>query len=194
MTEVLVLNIDFQPTGRMSWQRAITQWVKGRVEIIDSYEDRDVKSVTFSMKMPAVVRELTRYKRKNAVKFSRENVYTRDKGTCQYCAQPVPRVHATYDHVIPRDQGGKTKWDNIVIACFDCNQCKRNKNVSCGSKDCSKCQGRRKLMVPLRAPAKPKSLPNTIRLTFTWRKGMPEQWKNWLYDMRYWHSELDEET
>lgn len=179
MTEVLVLNIDFQPTGKVSWQRAITQWFKGRVEIIDSYEDRDIKSVTCSMKMPAVVRELTRYKKKNAIRFSRENVYTRDKGRCQYCSVVLPRPKATYDHVIPREQGGKTKWDNIVIACYDCNQKKRNRTPE---------QARMRL---LSVPSRPKSLPNTLRLTFTWQKGMPEQWKNWLYDVRYWHSELE---
>jgi 5-methylcytosine-specific restriction endonuclease McrA len=181
MTDVLVLNIDYQPTGRMTWQRAITQWVKGRIEIIDSYEDKDIKSVTFSMKMPAVVRELTRYRRKNAVKFSRENVYTRDKGRCQYCGEVVPRVKATYDHVLPRDLGGKTKWDNIVIACFECNQRKRNRTPE---------QANMRL---LSKPVKPKHLPNTVRLTFTWQKGMPDQWKNWIYDVKYWHSEIEQE-
>lgn len=179
MTEVLVLNIDYQPTSKMSWQRAITQWFKNRVEIIDSYEDRDINSVTFSMKMPAVVRELTRYKRKNAIKFSRENVYTRDKGKCQYCARNVTRAQATYDHVLPRDLGGKTKWENIVIACLECNQRKRNRTPE-GAK-----------MQLSSIPVKPKQLPNTIRLTFTWQNGMPEKWKNWLYDIRYWHSELE---
>ena len=25
------------------------------------------------------------------------------------------------DHVIPRDQGGKTSWENIVTSCIKCN-------------------------------------------------------------------------
>lgn len=178
--ETLVLDINYQPTGRMSWERAITQWVKGKVEIIESYEDREIKSVTFSMKMPAVVRELTKYYRKNAVKFSRENVYTRDKGRCQYCATPVTRAHATYDHVIPRDHGGKTKWDNIVIACFACNQKKRNRTPEQA--------GMRLLSIP----TKPKSLPNTFRLTLTWKKGMPKEWQSFLMDHMYWNGSLDE--
>lgn len=182
MTEVLVLDIDFQPASKMSWQRAVTQWFKNRVEIVASYEDRDIKSVTFSMKMPAVVRELSRYRRKNAIKFSRENVYMRDKGKCQYCNQDVPRPKATYDHVIPRDLGGKTKWDNIVIACFECNQKKRNRTPE---------QARMKL---LSEPVKPKSLPNSLRLTFTWKKGDPPEWKDWLASVSYWHQEIDTET
>lgn len=180
--ETLVLDINYQPTGQITWQRAVTQWVKGRVEIIESYEGRDIKSVTFSMKMPAVVRELTRYRKQNAVKFSRENVYTRDKGKCQYCGNKVPRAKSTYDHVIPREQNGKTKWENIVIACFACNQRKRNRTPEQA--------GMRLLSVPV----KPASLPATIRMTVTWKKNFPPQWKDWLASAGYWHGELEEET
>ena len=27
----------------------------------------------------------------------------------------------TFDHVIPRSQGGKTNWTNVVAACRPCN-------------------------------------------------------------------------
>jgi 5-methylcytosine-specific restriction endonuclease McrA len=155
--------------------------MNGKVQIVESYEDRDIKSVTMSIKMPAVVRELVYYKRKNAVKFSRENVYARDKGKCQYCGIHLSRPKVTYDHVIPSDFGGKTTWTNIVIACFSCNQVKRNRTPE---------QAKMKL---LSKPEKPKKLPNTLNITFTWHKGMPEQWKNWLYDVKYWHTPIDEE-
>ncbi len=42
------------------------------------------------------------------------------------------------------------------------------------------------------APVKPKHLPDVLRLTFTYQKGMPESWRNWLRDIAYWHGELDE--
>jgi 5-methylcytosine-specific restriction endonuclease McrA len=174
--ETLVLDINYQPMGRMSWERAITQWVKGKIEILESYENRDIKSVTFSMKMPAVVRELTKCKKKNALKFSRENVYIRDKGRCQYCNVQIPRPESTYDHVIPRGQGGKTKWENIVIACYPCNQRKRNRTPE---------QANMRL---LSKPEKPKTLPSTLRITLQWNKGMPIEWKDWLVTTGYWHS------
>lgn len=180
--ETLVLDFNYQPAGKIHWHRAITQWFKGKVEILESYENRDIKSVTFVMKMPAVVRELTKYKKKNAVKFSRENVYTRDKGRCQYCSKKVPRAEVTYDHVLPRSQGGKTKWENIVIACLHCNQRKSNKTPEQAS------------MRLLTAPIKPKSLPDTFRFTVTWKNGMPPEWRDWLASAGYWHSELEEES
>lgn len=193
MMETLVLNTAWQPVSRISWQRAITQWVKGKVEIIDSYEDRTIASATIEMQMPCIVRELTgMISKKKAIKFSRENVYTRDKGMCQYCRKKVPRAVATYDHVIPRTQGGKTKWTNVVISCFDCNQCKKDRQTSCGKENCTKCHGVRRPMRPAVAPIKPKSLPNTIRFTFVWKKDMPYQWRDYLYDIKYWHSQLDE--
>lgn len=177
--ETLVLDFNYQPSGKLSWERAVTQWYKGRVEILESYADREVKSVSFSMKMPAVVRELTRYRRKNAVKFSPENVYIRDRGRCQYCNQVIARQKATYDHVLPRSQGGKTKWDNIVISCLTCNQKKRNRTPE---------QAGMKLLTD---PVHPTSLPNVSRLKFIWRKGMPDEWKSCLMSIGYCFEELE---
>jgi hypothetical protein len=32
-----------------------------------------------------------------------------------------------------------------------------------------------------------------LRLTFSWNKGMPDTWKNWLRDLTYWHGSLEED-
>jgi 5-methylcytosine-specific restriction endonuclease McrA len=42
---------------------------------------------------------------------------------CAYCGKPAKTV----DHVRPKAQGGKTKWDNTVSACFPCNNKKDNR-------------------------------------------------------------------
>jgi 5-methylcytosine-specific restriction endonuclease McrA len=36
----------------------------------------------------------------------------------------------SFDHVIPRNQGGKTNWLNIVIACHACNSKKGARHPS----------------------------------------------------------------
>jgi len=166
--ETLVLDFNFQPAGHISWDRAITQWCKGKVEIIQSYEDRDIRSASFVIKMPAVVRELTRYRKKSVIKFSRENVYMRDKGRCQYCNVSVAKYEATYDHVVPRRAGGKTQWENIVIACHACNQKKGSLTPS---------QAGLRL---LSTPVKPKTLPFSMRFMLIWRNDLPIEWKDWL--------------
>jgi 5-methylcytosine-specific restriction endonuclease McrA len=179
--DTLLLSHAYEPVDRISWQRAITLWWADKVEILEEYEDREIRSVTFAMRMPSVVRFLTAFRsKKRSVKFSRENVYTRDKGACQYCGKKVLRMEATYDHVIPRMLGGETRWDNVVIACVLCNQKKGGRTPQ---------QAGMKLHV---TPVKPKSLPPTLRITLTFNKGMPLTWKQYLLDMQYWHGNLEE--
>src|SRR5262245_7675318 len=147
--DTLVLNAGYEPVARVGWQRAVTLLFLGKVEVVEEYEDKEVHSVTFALRMPSVVRFLRaiRGAKKLGLKFSRENVYLRDHGRCQYCQRKVPRHEATYDHVLPRSQGGHTSWENVVIACLPCNQKKGGRTPE---------QARMILRV---APAKPKRLP-----------------------------------
>jgi len=59
--------------------------------------------------------------------FTRKNVYERDIGTCCYCGTHVSLSKFTYDHVVPRAQGGYTNWLNIVTCCLKCNSRKANR-------------------------------------------------------------------
>ncbi len=180
--QTLVLNASWQPVARVPWQRAITLLFLGKVEVVEEYEDQKIRSVTFEVKMPSVVRFLRMLKhRKPVMRFSRENVFARDHGQCQYCTRRVTRAEATYDHVVPRSQGGGTHWTNIVIACVPCNQRKGGRTPD---------QAKMKLKV---VPVKPTRLPDTLRLTFAFQKGMPSTWSNWLRDMTYWHGSLEED-
>lgn len=181
MSETLVLSQSYEPVARVSWQRAITLIWEGKVEVVEEYENWTVKSVTLEFKVPSVIRFLKKvFGRKRVVKFSRENVYARDNGRCQYCATKVSRAEGTYDHVTPRAQGGQTNWTNIVISCVPCNQKKGGRTPE---------QAKMHL---LSQPVKPKKLPDTVRLTFTYQKGMPLGWRNWLRDVAYWNGALDE--
>jgi 5-methylcytosine-specific restriction endonuclease McrA len=57
-----------------------------------------------------------------SVKFSRGQIFLRDRNTCQYCAKQLPRQKLNLDHVLPRTQGGKTTWENVVTSCHPCNR------------------------------------------------------------------------
>lgn len=61
------------------------------------------------------------------VKFSRQNVFERDDYTCQYCGRHYHEGELNLDHVIPRDRGGRTTWENIVTSCVHCNTRKANR-------------------------------------------------------------------
>lgn len=177
--DTLVLSAAYEPMERVSWQRAMTLWITGRVEVVEEYEDRYVRTVSVRFNMPSVVRFVSALRRrKKGVKFSRENVYARDKGRCQYCGERVPRHAATYDHVVPRSRGGTTRWENIVIACMPCNQLK-----GCRTPE----QAGMPLMVE---PVKPRSLPDFWKVCITYDKSMPTTWRQYLTDMSYWYGEL----
>ena len=178
--ETLVLDTSYIPVARVHWQRAVTLLFMGKVEVIEEYGDRAIKSVTFSIQMPSIVRFVRAVKgKRRAVKFSRENVFARDSGKCQYCGLKLARPEATYDHVVPRAQGGLTTWDNVVICCVPCNRKKGCRTpVQAG-------------MTLLSTPVRPKKLSDHVRVTVMWRKGDPECWLQWLSSYRYWNDELE---
>ncbi len=61
------------------------------------------------------------------IKFSRRNVFDRDKNQCQYCAKKFHRDLLSMDHVIPKSRGGPSSFTNIVTACKACNAFKDNR-------------------------------------------------------------------
>lgn len=198
MSEVLVLSQSYEPVDRIDWQRAITLLYEGKVEVVSSYDDRVVHSVTVEFKVPSIVRFLHRTPtRKRGIKFSRDSVYARDHGRCQYCGNTVPRAVATYDHVIPRVQGGGTRWENVVICCKKCNQAKGGRTPKQAGMRLQGCKVQGCVNHMTAGPIKPKKLPDSMLLTFSWNKGMPAAWRDYLRDaaasVEYWHGELDQD-
>jgi len=171
MDRTLLLNQGFEPVATISWRRAVCLLTLGKVEVVEEY-DRDVRSVYLVIKMPAVVRLISRLRRnRQQVKFSRQNVLARDRWRCQYCGQKKRTTELTYDHVVPRSQGGKTSWENIVTACEDCNARKANRTPQ---------QAGMKLRS---RPVRPNWVPVfVIPLTGS----VPDQWASYLY----WHAEI----
>ena len=53
--------------------------------------------------------------------FTKTSIYFRDHGKCTYCGQHVILSNASFDHVVPRSKGGKSTWENLVLACKRCN-------------------------------------------------------------------------
>src|SRR6185503_6000744 len=88
MENVLLLSRDFQPLKVISWQRAITLLTLDKIEVLENH-DKEIRSATVVMKIPAVVRLLGIFKRTRnlKVRFSRLNVFARDNYKCQYCAE-----------------------------------------------------------------------------------------------------------
>jgi 5-methylcytosine-specific restriction endonuclease McrA len=168
----LVLSQAYEPVKVISWRRALTLLTLGKVEVLEEH-DWSIRTVTVVIKAPAVVRLLRTFRRrKQVVKFSRVNIYARDKYACQYCREKKPIAELTYDHVVPRRFGGRTTWTNIVTACQACNLRKGARTpVQAG--------------MPLRAaPVRPDWVP-AVAITVSLHSA-PDAWRDYLY----WTGEL----
>jgi len=175
MSRTLVLDLGYQPHRIVSWQRAVTMLFQGKVEVVEEYDEEIYSGMTLTLRMPAVVRLLRKVARKKAVKFSRMNVLTRDDWTCQYCGKHLPTHKLNYDHVIPKSQGGKTVWENIVTSCIPCNDKKGGRTPQ---------QAGMRLR---KTPVKPRSLP-VVAFHVDASDSIPDAWRNFIY----WHGALDE--
>ena len=174
MEQVLLLNITYEPLKIINWKKAITLLILGKVEVLEEYRT-EVRSVSFTIRLPSVVRLLRMVKRpKTAVKFSRQNIYARDKYKCQYCGKKYASEELTYDHVIPKSRGGKTEWTNIVTCCVECNRKKGGRTPEEAG------------MKLIRKPLKPTWIP-ALRVTIGFRE-VPQSWRDYLY----WNVELIE--
>ncbi|MDY6790922.1 MAG: HNH endonuclease [Thermodesulfobacteriota bacterium] len=47
------------------------------------------------------------------------------KGICHYCKRPTPAKELTMDHIVPVSRGGKSTKGNVVPACKECNNKKK---------------------------------------------------------------------
>ena len=193
-TKVLVLNRNFLPVHVTSVRRAFSLLYQGVAEAVDdqyrtfdfdswsalssSMHDDTIGMVDRIIRVPRVILLLT-YDRipKRQVRFNRFNVYARDRNTCQYCGQRLPRVELNLDHVIPRSQGGTSMWENIVCSCHACNRRKGGRTP------------REAGMRLLHPPRRPEWTPFMLE-TFSLRR-----YREWLpflstVDAAYWNTEL----
>lgn len=154
--DTLVLNCAYMPINIVSWQEAVCLWVSNKAEIISSYEDRllntgytyvkrlekewkhrydeNLENWQTAMNMPSVIRLYEFVRPKKNLKFykpfTRANLLERDGKKCQYCGHTLTLSKMTFDHVIPKCQGGLTRWENIVCSCLKCNSKKGGKTPS----------------------------------------------------------------
>src|SRR6187401_1966344 len=178
MEQTLLLNATYEPLKVVNWQKAITLLCQGKVEVISVY-DREIRAVSFSIKLPSVIR-LLRYikikRRFDYVPFSRANIYARDNHSCQYCGEGFPTSELTFDHVVPVAHGGRKDWENIVTCCITCNRRKGGRTPEQAG------------MRLIRHPRRPDRVP-AIRITFGIRNA-PDSWRD--YD--YWNVKLDDDS
>lgn len=124
---VLVLNQDYSPLTVCTVQRAFLLIFLEKAELVAPKKDKKLRSISHSFPFPSVVKikQYVNIPYKGVV-MSRQNIFKRDHGKCQYCGTSKD---LTLDHVIPRSKGGKSTWTNLVTACKRCNSLKGDYSV-----------------------------------------------------------------
>ena len=105
-----------------------TAWFEHSKDVESIAGARVVRTVNQSVIVPSVLL-LKGFDRilLQEMKFNRQNLLERDDYRCQYCGKNLPAKELNMDHVIPRDRGGGTSWENVVISCIRCNSKKSNR-------------------------------------------------------------------
>jgi len=193
--QVLVLNRLGQAVNICTPERAVYLLYQGHAAAIDAndgsfntldlnqwidhsqtYEGKDCyKTVSLKFRIPKVILLLMfdGLPRKE-VKLTRQSVFERDDYTCQYCGDRFERKDLNLDHVLPRDKGGQTTWENIVCSCIPCNSKKGNRTPI---------QAKMQLM---KRPKRPKWKP----LLHIYHHRIPEEsWRHFL-DIDSWKVEF----
>jgi 5-methylcytosine-specific restriction endonuclease McrA len=197
--QVLVLNRLWQAVNVCSARRALALLFEGHAQVVFDAPDGSfetysfgqwkdfsqqaphpecIRTVSFRIRVPRVIL-LLMFDRlpKKEVKFTRHSIFERDKDTCQYCGRTCERRDLNLDHVIPRDRGGPTSWENIVCSCIECNTRKSNRTPH---------EARMGL---IRKPKRPRWRPFVqVNLGLQCH----DSWKHFL-DLAYWNVELGEE-
>src|SRR3989449_5494134 len=137
-TGVLVLNRLFQAIQITSVRRAFCLLYKGEVRAVapdyTTYDWEDWKDIppqgddefiatpSFRVRIPRVVL-LLHFDRlpRHDVRFTRKNIFFRDRNRCQYCGGKYQTRDLNLDHVVPLSRGGKSTWENVVCCWIACN-------------------------------------------------------------------------
>jgi 5-methylcytosine-specific restriction endonuclease McrA len=199
---VLVLNRLWQAVNVCSARRALTLLFEGRAQVVyetpsgsfqtydfgewkdfsveqENHQEDQINTISFRIGIPKVILLMV-YDRfpKKEVKFTRHNIFERDRNQCQYCGKVLERKLLNLDHVVPRDRGGPTTWENIVCSCIPCNTRKANRTPPEAG------------MHLIRKPKRPKWRP-FVQVNFTINGH--SSWRHFL-DIAYWNVEIGEDV
>ena len=126
-TQVLLLNQSYEPLQICNMRRAIILIFLGKAHSVEQYDD-EIRSVSYSMKMPAVIRIFNYINLpRNSIVLTRKNILKRDSQSCQYCG--TKNSPLTVDHITPKVKGGKDSRENLTTAWVSCNNKKGNRTL-----------------------------------------------------------------
>lgn len=132
MKQVLQLDLSGMPRHWLSLEDAVLLYSKSKVR----WELGEEKLVmrggvnSFGVRSelllaPMVATDMHRSKReRRSPVLANPLLFRRDDYLCMYCGYKFSSRQLTRDHIVPRVQGGRDCWTNVVTACQRCNHFK----------------------------------------------------------------------
>ncbi len=136
-TTVLVLNRNWQAVGVKTPAEAFGMMAAGNATALEIRgedfmspvrwedwldlpvrdNDHSIGTVHGPVRVPTVL-VLARFDKvpKRRPKFCAKAIWERDGGICQYTGRKLKPSEGNIDHVVPVSRGGKSTWDNCVLA------------------------------------------------------------------------------
>jgi len=192
---VLVLNRLYQAVQVTGVRRGFRLFYAGRARAVGpdfatydfenwcdlpaGVDDEVIRTPRRTIRVPRVI-QLVHYDRlpRREVRFTRRNIFFRDRNRCQFCGKVFAQRDLNLDHVVPLSRGGSSTWENVVCACVACNSRKGDRMPHEAG------------MSLVRAPRRPVAHPV---LRAGWIGPPYEEWRTFL-DEAYWNVELGEEV
>jgi 5-methylcytosine-specific restriction endonuclease McrA len=182
--KTLVLNADFRPLAvyplsLITARAAVEAVLSDSAAVVEEW-DAVFRSPSTTVRVPKTI-ALREFAHVSAEpKFCRRSVLLRDRFCCQYCGDRFESEELTFDHVTPRSRGGQTTWENILMACVNCNALKRDSMPAYSAR---KGQG---MMRPLKVPRRP----TTAELLRAGLEFLDNETRETWGDFLYWSAPL----
>lgn len=120
---VLVLNASYEPLHKVDVRHAVRMLVRGVAVVEEAVEGRRIGHFPLPRVLRLVRYVAMRWRHGSRPAWGKRGLRRRDGGLCAYCGGRGNTV----DHVLPQSRGGRSTWENTVLACGPCNNRKRDR-------------------------------------------------------------------
>lgn len=132
---IILVNSSMQALAKISWQKAARLIAGSEISIDGKLKVVGIGDVVKTVTTPNRtfnIHEIIKISSQDdypgailqrRVRVTHRRILERDNHLCAYCGDNA----TTVDHIMPKSRGGGNTWDNLIAACFPCNNKKDNK-------------------------------------------------------------------
>ena len=130
---ILSLDKGGRPVEWLHWKKAVGYMVTGQViwgfgdSVMSVNGGHNCSGERTVVELPPIMSIKgadASHVERESIALTNKALFERDNHQCLYCGEQFPESVLTRDHVYPRGKGGLDTWDNVVCACWQCNNLK----------------------------------------------------------------------